>query len=265
MTVTSLANTTVKLLASLRHDKYRQEHGLFLAEGVRMVREGIEAGHTPKFLAVLADEASQDVAHLKKNCAAQGGAVIEVTNEVLAKIAHKDNPQSVVAAFPVPRRNLDALDPKAGDLFVALDRIRDPGNLGTVIRTAHAVNAAGVVLVGACCDPFAPESVRASTGSIFRVPVYEGDEKAFVALAKTWPGTVAGTAAMGRDHYRTAAYAPPVLAVLGTEQSGMSEAVAGACHPVVRIPMFGGAESLNLAVAAGVLLYGIRERFADEA
>lgn len=260
MTVTSLSNTTVKLLSSLRLEKYRTEHQLFLAEGLRMAHDALKASVVPRILvSVEGTDQTEVVIALRDACLAAGGAHLVVTTEVMSKITQKENPQHVAAAYPTPRKSFDGIPQNAGRLFVALDRIRDPGNLGTIIRTAHAVNASGVLLIGPCCDPYAVESVRATTGSIFHVPLYEGPEDQFVALAQGWAGAVVGTAASAPDHYRKTSYQTPVLIVMGTEQSGLSDAIQKACHQMVHIPMHHSAESLNLSVATGVLLYGVHE------
>ncbi|MSO96592.1 MAG: RNA methyltransferase [Rhodospirillaceae bacterium] len=263
MTITSLSNATVKLLASLRMEKFRAEHDLFLIEGARTALDALKAGAVPKILAYQAAAADAAVVDtLSSACRKAGGTCIAVNTEVMGKITNKDNPQSIAAAYTIQYRAFDELRPTSGDLFLALDRVRDPGNLGAIIRTTDAVGASGILLIGASCDPYAVECVRATTGSIFRVPAYSGSQEQFVALAQRWPGAVIGTSATGSDHYRKINLKTPVLAVLGTEQSGMSNAVERACQKVVHIPMYGGAESLNIAVAAGVLLYGIRETLA---
>ena len=263
MTITSLTNATVKLLASLRMEKFRAEHDLFLIEGARTAFDALKTGAVPKFLAY--QNGPPDTAALETlmtACRKAGGTCIAVSAAVMSKITHKDNPQSIAAAYAIQYRAFSDLRPATGQLYLALDSIRDPGNLGAIIRTADAVSASGVLLIGASCDPYAVECVRATTGSIFRVPVYSGSQEQFVALAQRWPGAVIGTSSTGSDHYRKINLKTPVLAVLGTEQSGMSNAVERACQKVVHIPMYGGAESLNIAVAAGVLLYGIRETLA---
>ena len=258
-TITSAANPTVKLLAGLRARKYRQESGLFLVEGARTALEGLRGGAVPKILAYCDAANRQDLKTLSDACLGGGGACLLVTEKILAKIARKDNPQPIVAAFGCNIRPLAALRPQAGRIFVALDRVRDPGNLGTVIRTADAVDAAGLILVGDSCDPYSVESVRAAMGSLFNVPIFAGSEAEFVVLAKGWPGSVVGAALSATAHYRGVTYAGPVLAVLGNEQSGLSAGMEKSCKQTVRIPIFGRPESLNLAVAAGILLYGIKE------
>jgi RNA methyltransferase, TrmH family len=258
--ITSPQNDTVKRLASLRLDKYRTEHGMFLAEGARTIAAAIVAKHVPSILAI--DEASQHDADVEGICRQVDDQtkVMVVTTEVLRKITQKDNPPSVVAAFPTRVGSFDALRPAKGELYIALERIRDPGNLGTILRSADAAGAAGVLLIGAACDVFSPESVRASTGSIFHTPVFAGDESRFLALAQSWPGAVVGTAMAASASYRSTPYATPTLVVMGTEQSGLSERIAAACSVSVRIPMYGRAESLNVATAAAMILFAVRER-----
>jgi RNA methyltransferase, TrmH family len=261
--ITSLTNATVKLLASLRQEKFRQEHNLFLIEGARTLNDALRTGATPQILAYREDIGSQaDVRALADACVQAGGRVIAVSEEILCKITQKENPQTVVAAYPITRRDFSAVEAQAGCVFIALDRIRDPGNLGTIIRTADAVGAAGVLLIGACCDAYAPECTRASTGSIFHVPIFAGTEQSFIELAVKWPGHVIGTDTAVSIDYRQTNYQKPSLIVMGTEQSGLSDAIAKACRLMVRIPMQGRAESLNVAVAASLMLYAVREGLA---
>lgn len=258
-TVTSASNATVKLLAGLRLRKYREESGLFLAEGARTALDGLRSGAVPQILAYSGEADRRELKTLGDACVRDRGTCLQVTEKILAKITRKDNPQAVVAAYRRQIRALGELRPEPGGIVVALDRVRDPGNLGTIIRTADAIGAAGLVLIGDCCDPYAAESVRAAMGSIFNVKLFAGGEAAFVPLAKAWPGSVAGATLTAKSHYRGVKYGSPVLAVLGSEHSGMSPAIEAACNLKVRIPIFGGPESLNLAVASGIFLYGIKE------
>ncbi len=264
--VTSLTNPLVKQLRGLHQRKERRESGLFLAEGARTVIEAIENGQAPEILVYHQDGRDRAVvARLRRACLDAGGVCLETDDDVLSKIARKDNPQSVVAAFRWRDRKFDAIDPGRAALFVALDRVRDPGNLGTVIRTADAAGAGGVLLIGETCDPSSVEAVRASMGSIFAVPVFAGSEAEFLALCARWPGSVVGTALPATTHYRRAQPAKPVLVVMGNEQAGISDAIAAACTHLVRIPMVGRADSLNLAIATAVMLYGLAEPEGDSA
>ncbi|TIW41021.1 MAG: RNA methyltransferase, partial [Mesorhizobium sp.] len=188
-----------------------------------------------------------------------GGTVLEVSEKVLAAITRRDNPQMVVGVFAqrvLPLKDIRASD---GDVWVALDRVRDPGNLGTVIRTVDAVGAKGVILVGDTTDPFAVETVRATMGSIFAVPVARATPEAFLAWRKGFPGLVAGTHLKGAVDYRSVDFTRgPVLLLMGNEQQGLPDSLAESCDRLLRIPQAGRADSLNLAVATGIMLFEIR-------
>ena len=177
---------------------------------------------------------------------------------MLAKISRRDNPQTVLGVFEQKLTPAAAIRPKAGDVWVALEAVRDPGNLGTIIRTADAVGAAGVILVGDTVDPFSVEAVRATMGSIFAVPLARLTKADFAALAASWRGSVVGTHLSGKTDYRQADYQTPVLLVMGGEQAGLTQDVAALCNTLVKIPMAGKADSLNLAVATAVMLFEIR-------
>ena len=142
---------------------------------------------------------------------------------------------------------------------MALEGIRDPGNLGTIIRTVDAVGAGGVVLVGNCCDPYSREAVRATMGSIFNVPLVRMSQERFLAWVAGWPGDIVGTHLSGREDFRAAPYRAPTLLVMGSEGPGLSPALAAACTRLVKIPMAGRLDSLNLAVATALMLYEIRK------
>jgi TrmH family RNA methyltransferase len=258
--VESAANPLVKLIAGLRLKKNRDELGLFLAEGARTGLEALECGFSPRYLiytpVVAQREATQ---RLREACLKAGGTCLEVNDAIITKITRKENPQSLIAAFPIKIGDAESIKPENGALYVALDRIRDPGNLGTITRTADCVRAAGLILIGDCCDPFSVEAVRASMGSIFNVPIFRCTEEAFVALAKKWPGAVVGTSPAGKIDYND--FAPSgqgTLVVMGNEQAGMTDAVTEACTHVLSIPIFGKADSLNISVAAGIVLYALR-------
>ncbi|MBZ0216684.1 MAG: RNA methyltransferase, partial [Fimbriimonadaceae bacterium] len=147
-------------------------------------------------------------------------------------------------------------DVTANGVWIALEDMRDPGNLGTIIRTADAVAASGVILVGQSCDPYSGDCVRATTGSIFGVPLVRMETEVFIALCKTWRGDVVGTHLKGTEDFRRT-YRSPTMLVMGSERRGLSEELAAACNSLVRIPMPGGAGSLNVATATALMLYEI--------
>ena len=258
--VTSLANPIVKDIKSLAMKKFRDQRNAFMAEGLKLVIDALDLGWTIDTL-VFAKSAKGNpaVEKVAARTVASGGLVLEVTEKILAAITRRDNPQMVVGVFRQRWKPLAEIRPAAGDVWVALDRVRDPGNLGTVIRTADAVGAKGVILVGDTTDPFAVETVRATMGSVFAVPVAKASEQEFLAWRKGFGGLLVGTHLKGAVDYRTLPYAGrPVVLLMGNEQQGLPETLASACDRLVLIPQAGRADSLNLAVATGVMLFEIR-------
>jgi TrmH family RNA methyltransferase len=258
--VTSLANPLIKDIKALALKKFRDSQNAFMAEGLKLVIDALDLGWTIKTLvfakSALGNAAVEKVA---ARTVAAGGTVLEVTEKVLSAITRRDNPQMVVGVFSQRYASLKDIRAKDGDVWVGLDRVRDPGNLGTVIRTVDAVGAKGVVLIGETTDPFAVESVRATMGSIFAVPVVKATAEAFLAWRKDFKGLVAGTHLKGAVDYRSVDYAGrPVLLLMGNEQQGLPDTLTAACDRLLRIPQAGRADSLNLAVATGVMLFEIR-------
>ena len=254
--ITSLQNDRIKAIRALEMRKERRETGLFVAEGAAILITAREHGALPQTLLYRAGGAETGAQQAIVAAALAAGAeVLEVTEAILAKLAAKDNPQSMLGVFrqrwsepPAPKR-------LPGDAaWIALEEVRDPGNLGTIIRTAHAVGAGGLILVGKCCDPYARECVRATMGSIFAVPLVRMTGPAFLSWRQDWPGDVVGTHLESRQDFRRAAYRGPVLLLMGSEGPGLSEDLARICSRLVRIPMMPGIDSLNLAVATALAL-----------
>jgi TrmH family RNA methyltransferase len=258
--VTSLSNPLVKDIKALALKKFRDQQNAFLAEGLKLVIDALDLGWSIKTL-VFAKSAIGNPAldKVAARTVAAGGLVLEVSEKVLSAITRRDNPQMVVGIFAQRYLPLKGIRPAANDIWVALDRVRDPGNLGTVIRTVDAVGAKGVILVGETTDPFSIETVRATMGSIFAVPVAKASVEAFLAWRKTFPGLVAGTHLKGAVDYRSIDFSGrPVLLLMGNEQQGLPDNLAESCDRLLRIPQAGRADSLNLAVATGVMLFEIR-------
>jgi len=254
--VTSLTNPAVKAVRALHLRKERDETGLFVAEGLKAVIEGIETGHAPAILMHGPDASGHPLTRTAVAATlAANGEVLEVTEEILAKVSRRDNPQAVVGVFRQVFGDLATLEPHAAHCWVALHRVRDPGNLGTIVRTADAAGCGGVILVGECCDPYSAEAVRATMGSIFAVPLIKAPEPEFAAWRNGWPGSVVGTLLSAEVDHREAAYARPTLILMGNEQQGLPPDMAALCDVNVKIPMRGRADSLNLSVATGIMIY----------
>lgn len=266
--ISSLQNESIKLIRSLGMRKARRETGLFVAEGAAVLVTARDKGWRPRLLVTGPDGADNAVVRSLVTWATASGADhLDVSAAVLEKLAAKDNPQAVMAVFEqrwLPLRPATEAIGAAGPttalapLWLALEEIRDPGNLGTILRTSDAAGVAGVILVGQTCDPFSNEAVRASMGSVFAVPVARADVADLAALAGSWAGDVVGTHLDGATDYRDAGYRDPVLLVMGNEGAGLSAAAAEACTRLIRIPMAGDLDSLNLSVATGLMLYEIR-------
>ena len=254
--VTSLTNPTVKAARALHLRKAREETGLFLAEGLKIVTEAVELGHAPRILLHGPDAREHPLLILAAEAAgAGGGEVIEVTRDILEKISRRDNPQTVIGVFQQVFTPLEQLEPNAAACWVALQAVRDPGNLGTIVRTADAAGCGGVILVGDCCDPYSVEAVRATMGSIFAVKIGRASVDQFLGWRPAWPGSVVGTLLSADRDYREAEYQPPTMILMGNEQAGLTPELAAACDVAVKIPMRGRADSLNLAVATGIMIY----------
>ncbi|SDA93039.1 MULTISPECIES: TrmH family RNA methyltransferase [Mesorhizobium] len=258
--VTSLANPLVKDIKALALKKFRDQQNAFMAEGLKLVIDALDLGWQIRTLVFAkAGRGNAAVEKVAARTVAAGGTVLEVSEKVLVAITRRDNPQMVVGVFSQKFLALKDIRAQSDDVWVALDRVRDPGNLGTVIRTVDAVGARGVILVGDTTDPFSVETVRATMGSIFAVPVVKATTEAFLAWRGGFSGLVAGTHLKGAVDYRSVDFSRgPVLLMMGNEQQGLPESLAASCDRLLRIPQAGRADSLNLAVATGIMLFEIR-------
>ena len=256
--VTSLTNPLVKAVRALHQRKARDETGQFVAEGLKFVIEAIELERFPEILLYGPEAASHPLLERARTATRKaGGQVIEVTRDILAKVSRRDNPQAVIGVFRQVFTPLADLDPASATGWVALHRVRDPGNLGTVVRTADAAGCGAVILVGECCDPYSVEAVRATMGSIFALPIVRTDEADFTDWRTRWPGSVVGTLLSATVSHAEADYRRPTLVLLGNEQQGLTPDMAALCDVNVKIPMRGRADSLNLSVAAGIMIYAV--------
>jgi len=258
--ITSLTNPIIKNLRQLTLKKYRDRDGLFLAEGLKLILDAFDQGWEIDTLIFAKSSLGNTlVEKVAARAKAAGGLVITTSNKIISSITLRDNPQMVAGIFRQRWQQLDQLQPTPSELYVALDRVRDPGNLGTIIRTCDAVGVRGLVLVDETTDPYSLECVRATMGSIFAVPLFRARQEAFLDWRGSFQGKIIGTHLQGAQDYRQIDYAQgPLLLLMGNEQQGLDEALAQNCDILARIPQQGGADSLNLAVATGVMLYEMR-------
>ena len=258
--ITSVSNPIVKDIRGLALRKNRNKSNLFLGEGLKLVTDALQKKWRIADIIYGKSFADQDaIAQAAAKVRAAGGSVLEVSNQVLEKISRKDNPQMVLGVFEQRYQALSHIRPAPGELWVALDRVRDPGNLGTSLRTADCAGAKGVILVGDCTDPYSVEAVRASMGSIFHMPLAKASEGEFLQWKERNHIVVIGTHLSGAVDYRTVDYSAANVVLMGHEQQGLTDPLAAACNQLVLIPMAGQADSLNLAVSTGIVLFEARK------
>lgn len=256
--ISGFSNPTVKFLRSLREKKHRKAAGKFLAEGLRLLTDARESGHLPEIL-VMAEgrEAHPLLAALEAEVVRRGGEVIETGAEILSKITGKDNPQTVCGVFAEFDTGLAALDRGAAKIWLVAQALRDPGNLGTMLRTGDAVGAGGLILIDDCADPFSAEAVRASMGAVFTQRIAQARWEEFLPWLRSGPGQLVAASLRDAVPYRGAPYAAPCFILVGNESRGLPEDYEAACDLRVTMPMKGRADSLNAAVAGAVLAYEV--------
>ena len=263
--VTSLANPIIKDIKNLTQKKGREETGTFMAEGLKLVIDALELGWTIRTLVYAKNAKGKSlVEQVATKTVASGGLVLEVTEKILSSITRRDNPQMVVGIFDQKWTNLRDIQPESGQTYIALDRVRDPGNLGTIIRTADAAGASGVILIGDCTDPFSLETVRATMGSVFAISVAHATVEEFLSWKKSAGVSVVATHLAGSVDYRTIDYKKrPTVLLMGNEQGGLPPELASKADQLARIPQQGRADSLNLAIATGVMLFEARRHLLE--
>jgi TrmH family RNA methyltransferase len=260
--ITGFSNPLVKRVRALREKKHRKREGLFLAEGLRILTEAREAGFLPEMLFRCAgrDSHALEIA-LEGEVLKAGGDVIETSAEILSKLSGKDNAQTVIGVYRENRAALSGLDRDSAPIWLVAQAMRDPGNLGTMLRTGDAVGAGGLILIDDCTDPFSVEAVRASMGAIFTQKVVQCRWDEFVEWLREGEGQLVGTSLQTEVDYQAPAYRAPCFILTGNEAQGLPEAYETECDLLVKIPMKGKADSLNAAMATAVMAYEVLNQF----
>lgn len=249
-TITSFSNPTIKSIRALQDKAERKRTGQFLLEGLQAIGMAFERGIMPELI-IVSNKAKHPLL-TKILHATDTNNVIETTDAILSKISARENAQTVMAVYQ--QRWAKLADVKKG-IWVVLDNIKDPGNLGTIMRTADAAGVAGIILVGETCDPYSVEAVRATMGSVFALPLVKSTQAEFLKWHEGWCGETVATTLAGAADYRTPKYKAPLLLLMGNEQNGLPESMVNIATHKVKLPMRGGAESLNVAVATAIMLY----------
>lgn len=256
--ITGFSNETVKRVRSLRDKKHRRREGLFLAEGLRILTEARATGALPEILFFSHDGAGHPLAQgLISATEHAGGDVIETTPDILSKLSGKDNPQTLVGVYRDRLTPLEQVDRARAGTWIVAQALRDPGNLGTILRTSDAVGGGGLILVDDCVDPFSVEAVRASMGALFTQTIAAARWDAFVAWLRQGPAQLVGTSLRTDTDYQTPRYQAPTFILVGNEAQGLPVAYEQECDLLVKMPMRGKADSLNAAIATAVMAYEV--------
>lgn len=260
MRITSSSNPRIKEIRALRQRKERAQSGLAFIEGIRIVADALHHPGTVRALIVAPDLLTSTYAQELVQQAADVES-IEVSAEVFQSLSLKDGPQGIGAVIHQRWESLDAVRlTKNGFCWVALDAVQDPGNLGTILRTCDAVGCTGVMLLGHSTDPYDPTALRGSMGAVFSQRLVRASYDSFVTWKERHDYMIVGTSDAATDDYTKAPYRFPLVLLMGSERQGLAPALQDACDLTVSIPMVGQSDSLNLAVATGVMLYELFNR-----
>jgi len=256
--ITSLSNPTIKQIRKLRERKERQQSGLFFVEGLRIVGEALDSNwhielliYSPTLLNSLFGQ------QLIEKFQTSGGRVLPVSEEVFISLSSKDGPQGIAAVIHQKWTELEDIVPQDEEIWVALDSVADPGNLGTILRSNDAAGARGVILLDQCTDPYDPISIRASMGAVFNQVLIRASFQQFANWKKIHSIPVIGTSDKAKIDYHFFDYPIRMVLLMGSERDGLQEKHFAICDEMVAIPMLGKSDSLNLAVATALCVYEI--------
>jgi len=241
-------------MRSLEHRQEREQAGQFFVEGIRIVGEAVQMEAEVETIVyapgLLRSQFAFDLVQAQQE---QGVPCLEVTPEVFKSLSAKDGPQGMAAVVKQRWETLERVRLADELCWVALDEVQDPGNIGTILRTSDAVGSAGLILLGNSADPYDPAALRASMGAVFSQRLVKASFAEFVYWKQGY--TVIGTSGASPTSYRSVTYPRPAVLLMGSERQGLSQEQRAVCDVVVSIPMVGRSDSLNLAVATGVMLY----------
>ncbi len=258
--ITSTANSKLKFIRKLHDRRTRDESNVFYIEGIRIVGEALNCHWTIRevyFCPELIEKGyATQLIHSLQN---QNIKMIELGKEVFKSISIKDGPKGISAIVEKKRFPIENI--LNGGIWIGLDRIQDPGNLGTILRTADAVGASGVILIDNCTDPYDIGAIRSSMGAIFSLQIVKSATLEFINTINRNELITIGTSDSAQLDYREGKYTKNMVLLMGSEREGLSEPLLKACNDLVKIPMVGKSDSLNIAVATGICLYEIFNQF----
>ncbi len=256
--ITGFSNPLIKRVRSLREKKHRKREYKFIAEGLRILTEAREAGYIPEMIFLDQNQKEHPLATiLCDTVESNGGDIIETNREIIAKITGKDNAQMAVGIFADIDISLNNINRNDADIWMAVQDMRDPGNLGTMMRTCDAVGGGGLFLIDDCTDPFSVETIRASMGAIFTQKIVKCSWDEFIAWKQSGPGQLIGTSLKSDNDYQAISYQTPAFVLTGNEAQGLPLDYEQCCDILVKMPMKGKADSLNAAISSAVMSYEV--------
>ncbi|HLJ53747.1 MAG TPA: RNA methyltransferase [Chthonomonadaceae bacterium] len=256
--VYSRNDPAVRRIRDLQTREGRERTGLFLIEGIKPLAEAVVEGARVETLVVAPAVLTNTLGHkLVKRLRIGGTPCLRLSPEVYHSVSQAEEPQGIAAVLRQRWERLDQVRPSRGLCWIAAEAVQSAGNLGTILRTSEAVGGSGVILIGDTVDPFNPATVRASMGSLFHQKIVRTTVEAFAAWKRRHQCLLVGTSASAETDYKALRYPSSLILLMGGEKRGVSPEVAAMCDAMVRIPMVGRTNSLNIAIAAGVLLYEV--------
>ena len=258
MIITSTSNPQIKEIRRLRDRKSRIASGEYYIEGLRIVGEALDRGEPVQRIIIapelLISEYGQNLVNRYRQ---KSGEIVEVSRQVFENFSLKEGPQGIAAVLKQKWTELASVTIAPGDCWVALDSIADPGNLGTILRTSDSTGCRGVILLDQSTDPYDPSCIRASMGALFNQRLVKASFDEFLHWKRTARVAVVGTSDKAEQNYHHFRYPTSLVVLMGSERQGLQPRHLEICDQVVRIPMLGISDSLNLAVATAVVLYEV--------
>jgi TrmH family RNA methyltransferase len=246
----------IRRIQRLRHREAREQSGLYYVEGLRLVLQAAQSGATLEALVVCEPLLTHAFGQrLVRHQHRRGVPILEVTPPVMRQLAIVADPQGIGAVVRQRWEDLAQVAPGDELCWIALQLVRSVGNLGTILRTSEAVGGAGIILLGDAVDPYDPAAVRATMGSLYTQRLVRTTLRAFGRWKRRHGCLLVGTAPDAPVDYRAPSYRAPTVLLMGDERKGLPPELQALCDLMVRIPMVGGTDSLNLGVATGVMLY----------
>ncbi len=263
--ITSTSNPVIKEIKALRQRKTREQTGKFYIEGLRIVIQALQEKKKLDILIWSPELLTSEIGNRAvREQLERKATVVEVTENVFKALSDKDGPQGIAAVLKQEYADLKKISFDKDTVFIGLDAVQDPGNLGTILRTADATGSEGIILLENSTDAYDPGTIRASMGAIFTQRIIRTNVKEFTDWKKQNGIMICGTSGDATLDYHDMRYSRPMVLLMGSERQGLKPELLDLCDNLVKIPMLGKCDSLNLAIATGVMLYEILNQRRDE-